>query len=132
MKTALCSGESKFQYLEILTIFSRIYAATPHFADVERVFSAKNILKTNLRSSLNVNTENCYLFVYYNLPTLVEWCPKKTVSLWINKKERRRHCITDEDETTTSQRYCKGVFPNKKTKDDQDEEHHSTKKIRKR
>ena len=39
-------------------IFARIVAAKPHSADVERLISANNILKTPDRSSLALKTES--------------------------------------------------------------------------
>jgi len=42
----------------MLTIMARILAAKPHSADVERCISANNLLKTSLRASLDISTEN--------------------------------------------------------------------------
>lgn len=42
-------------YKEVIIVLSRIYAATPHAADVERCVSANNLLKTVLRSRLSVH-----------------------------------------------------------------------------
>lgn len=96
----------------VLTLFGRIAAATPHSADVERSISANNLLKTNLRSSIDLKTENKYLFIHFNLPPLIEWNPRKCVIHWINKKVRREHILSigDKKRKTTKQRYFAGVF----------------------
>lgn len=52
---------------EIFTAFARLLAATPHSADVERSISANNRLKTPLRSAIDIDTENGYLFVQDHL-----------------------------------------------------------------
>lgn len=96
----------------VLTVFSRIAAATPHSADVERSISANNLLKTNLRSSIDLKNENKYLFIHFNLPPLIEWNPRKCAIHWINKKIRREHVLSigDRKRKTTQQRYFAGVF----------------------
>lgn len=97
----------------VLTAFSRIAAATPHSADVERTISANNILKTKLRASLELTTENKYLFIHFNLPPLIEWNPRKSVIHWINKKTRREHVLSigDKKRKATKQRHFAGIFP---------------------
>jgi len=54
----------------ILTIFSRVLAAKPHSADVERLISTSNILKSADRQNLLVESQNEYLFVHFNMPLL--------------------------------------------------------------
>lgn len=97
---------------EILLAFGRLVAATPHSADVERSISANNLLKTSLRNSLDLKTENNYLFVHFNLPALFDWSPNNAVVHWINRKSRRNHNLNIEDETrkTKNQLYFKGIF----------------------
>lgn len=96
----------------IITLLARIAAATPHSADVERSISANNLLKTNLRSSLELETENKYLFIHFNLPPLIDWNPRKCVIHWINKKVRREHVLSigNKKRKTTRQRYFAGIF----------------------
>lgn len=55
------SAESRENYKELITILARIAVCTPHSADVERCISANNRLKTKLRASMNIETENYYL-----------------------------------------------------------------------
>ena len=64
----LAKHDAAVWYGDILTALSRILAATPHSADVERMISANNLLKTSLRSSLSVETKNRYLLVHFNMP----------------------------------------------------------------
>lgn len=110
----------KENFNEIFIILSRILICTPHSADVERSISANNILKTPLRSSLNILTENYYLFVNFNMPPVELWNPRKAITVWINSKNRRRHDLVSKGKAQ-KQRYYKGVFRNvddKKSEDD--------------
>ena len=77
------------EYPTMLTALSRILAAKPHSADVERCISANNLLKTSLRSALKLSTESMYLFIYSNLPPTAEWNLRPAVLSWLMKKERR-------------------------------------------
>lgn len=102
-------------FSEILNVFARIAAATPHSADVERSISANNRLKTNGRANFDIESENKWLFIHFNLPALENWDPRKTVVVWMNRKERRHHELTVEasengTRKTTSQPYFKGIF----------------------
>lgn len=96
----------------VLIAYARVAAATPHSADVERSISSNNLMKTNLRSSLDLRTENRYLFIHFNLPALVNWNPRKAVIHWINKKNRREHNITIDNRKRKAiqQRLFKGIF----------------------
>lgn len=73
----LTTPERILHYREIATIAARILACTPSSADVERCVSSNKKLKTNLRSSLSLPTENKYLFIYFNMPTLESWNPRR-------------------------------------------------------
>lgn len=97
-------------YKELIIVLSRIYAATPHSADVERCISASNLLKTQQRSRLLVETENKYLYIRFNMPDLEDWNPRPTIGAWINAKNRRNRDITPENTITRKQKYFKGVF----------------------
>lgn len=96
----------------VLTALARVAAATPHSADVERTISANNLLKTNIRSSLELKTENKYLFIHFNLPPLIEWNPRKSVIHWLNKKIRREHALSigNSKRKSTQQRFFAGIF----------------------
>lgn len=102
-------------YDELLTVFARIMCATPHSADVERMISANNLLKTSMRNSLDIKTENKYLHVHYNMPALIDWDVRATVVYWLTKKERRQHNLNIENDKrkAKSQRYFNGIFDNK-------------------
>lgn len=104
-------------YSHMITVLSRMLAATPHSADVERSISANNLLKTALRSRLKLETENNYLFVHFNLPPFAEWNPQKAVLHWLTTKDRRAHNLTVENESrkAKNQPYFKGIFPQSST-----------------
>lgn len=89
IKKLTVTAESRKQYKELITVFSRISACTPHSADIERCISGNNRLKTKLRSSLKVETENKYLFVHHNMPDFQYWDPAKAAKLFIDEKIRR-------------------------------------------
>lgn len=102
-------------YSEVLKVLARIVAATPHSADVERSISANNRLKTSGRANFDIKSENKWLFIHFNLPVLEKWNPRKSVVIWMNRKERRHHELTIETSEngtrkTTSQPYFKGIF----------------------
>ena len=98
---------SSNNYTNVTIALARILAAKPHSADVERLISCSNLLKSPDRSRMYVDTENLYLFVYYNMPPLYEWNPKPAVLLWLRSKERRYH--TDRPKGK-EQPYFRGVF----------------------
>jgi hypothetical protein len=76
-------------YPNVLCIMSRILAAKPHSADVERCISTNNLLKTSLRASLKLDTENSYLFVHHNLPPTATWDPRLAVLKWLTMTSHR-------------------------------------------
>lgn len=100
----LVDGDSTNSYTEIITVLARLVAATPHSADVERSISANNLLKTALKSSLKISTENNYLFVHFNLPPFANWEPRKAVNYWLTVKDRRVHNLTVENENHKSKK----------------------------
>lgn len=106
----LISPQRDGYFRELAIVFSRIIAATPHSADVERCVSANNLLKTTIRNSLLVKTENKYLFVHFNLPELQLWNPRPAVVEWIRKSERRQRDISTIIGKANQQEYFKGVF----------------------
>lgn len=90
----------------ILTIFSRVLAAKSHSADVERLISTSNILKSADRQNLLVESENEYLFVHFNMPPLSLWDPRDAVLSWTNETSRR----VKETPKAREQSWFKGVF----------------------
>lgn len=90
----------------ILTMFSRVLVAKPHSANVERLISTSNILKSAGRQNLLVESENEYLFVHFNVPPLSLWNPRDAVLLWTNETNRR----VKETPKTREQSWFKGVF----------------------
>lgn len=56
-----------------------INAAKLHSADKDCLISAKNLLKSPLRSTMTVETENLNLCINYNMPPLHVWDPRETV-----------------------------------------------------
>lgn len=125
----LAEFDSTSSYTNIKTAISRFLAATPHSADVERSISANNLLKTNLRSSIKIDTENKYLFVHFNLPVVTEWEPERAVVRWLTAKDRRVHNLLIENEAKRNikREYFNGVFPhtNSGDKDEELDKEHS-------
>lgn len=88
-------------------VLARVLAAKPHSADVERLISCSNNLKSPDRSSMHVETENLYLYIHYNMPPVYLWDPRLAVVKWLNNKSHRvvtRH-------KGKQQNYFRGVFP---------------------
>lgn len=106
--------EMRESYKELIIVFSRIAANTPHECDVERCISANNLLKTKIRSSISLETENKYLFIHTNMPNLSQWNPLPAAKLFVEEKERRHRDITSGREITKRQSYFKGIFPQSK------------------
>lgn len=102
---------SRVEYFdEIATLIARICACTPHSADCERVISANNNLKTNKRSNLTISTENSYLYVHFNMPTLDKWDVRNAVERYLSEKNRRQSNKTIAHQTTTNQRWFNHIF----------------------
>lgn len=113
--------ESQNTYKELITVFCRIIACTPHSADVERMISANNLLKTKLRSRILIETENLYMFIHTNMPCLAEWNPTAAAKMFIEMKSRRNRNITPQNEITKRQSVFKGVFSEARVcKDEED------------
>lgn len=109
----LANNDTTSSYVDVLTVLSRIAAATPHSADVERTVSANNLLKTSIKNNLNLETENNYLDVHFNMSTLTEYDPRETVINWIKKKDRRQTNTTVAN-VEKNQEHFIGVFPEAK------------------
>lgn len=101
-------------YTNVTKALSRLLAAKPHSADVERLISASNNLKSVSRSTMKLNTENMYLFIHYNMPVLTDWDPKPAIIHWMNNKCRR---VRDRTKGR-QQSYFKGVFAEAQDKPD--------------
>lgn len=118
--------ESTDNFKELITVLARIAACTPHSADVERNISANNRLKTKLRTSIKLETENKYMFIHYNMPDLEKWDPTVAANLFFAEKTRRGCDITTSAESKSrAQPYFKGIFPEARNLVDPDNEHAS-------
>lgn len=117
----LASPERIIHFREVVTILARIVACTPHSAGVERCISANNLLKTNIRSSLALATENKYLYIYFNMPVLELWDPRSAITKWISTSRRNRPSHTTESQTSKKQAFFKGVFENCDSENDESE-----------
>lgn len=95
-------------YKLLLTVLARVAAAKPHSADVERLISRNNILKSARRSLLNIETENLYLYVYFNMPCMELWDPRPAILRWIEQIDRR----TKNTKKAKSQTWFHGIFEN--------------------
>ena len=68
---------------------ARVIAAKPHSADVERLISRYNVLKSPARSRLNTDTLHYYIFIGFNLPPLASYDARPAVRYWLADKKRR-------------------------------------------
>ncbi|XP_025423121.1 LOW QUALITY PROTEIN: zinc finger protein 862-like, partial [Sipha flava] len=96
------------------TAVARILSAKPHSADVERLISYYNLLKTATRSSLSPTVINDSLYVKINMPALDEFDPQPAVFNWLNKKKRHSKMHTH----AKKQEWYQGVFDEVKEKYD--------------
>jgi len=60
----------------------------PHSADVERLISYYNVIKTADRSQLSPDTIKDSLYIKLNMPTLSEFNPHNAVLEWLKAKKR--------------------------------------------
>lgn len=115
------TAENRDNFRELITVLARIAACTPHSADVERCISANNRLKTELRSSIKVETENKYMFIHYNMPDLAEWNATYAANLFFAEKTRRgRDTTIAADSKTRAHPYFKGIFPEARSRAEAD------------
>lgn len=119
----LLKSENLSKYKDVITVLCRIKACTPQSADVERLVKANNLLKTSFRNKFILDTENRYMYIYFNMPPLELWDPRKAIITWLNEKERREHTDLMQKGTVQKQRHFKGIFRVASTKsgDDDDE-----------
>ncbi|KAL4122559.1 hypothetical protein QTP88_014865 [Uroleucon formosanum] len=112
------SGSKEFKNITIL--LARVIAAKPHSADVERLISKSNILKSINHQSLHVETENEYLFIHFNMPALQNWDPRPAIQIWLNQNERR----IKETPKAKEQEWFSGIFmeATKRKSEDQTEQ----------
>ncbi|KAL5233951.1 hypothetical protein ACI65C_001361 [Semiaphis heraclei] len=112
------SGSKEFKNITIL--LARVIAAKPHSADVERLISKSNILKSINRQCLHVETENEYLFIHFNMPALQNWGPRPAIQIWLNQNERR----IKETPKAKEQEWFSGIFmeATKRKSEDQTEQ----------
>lgn len=94
------------EYCNLKIALARIIAANPSSADVERLISASNKLKTPERARMLVPTKNYYLFIHYNMPALVDWDVRKAVLHFMKMKERKN----TNRPRGKSLNYFKGIF----------------------
>lgn len=101
------NADNLTNYEEVIALLCRIQVCTPHSADFERCISSNNLLKTPLRNRIGLETENKYLHVYYNMPTLENWDPRRAIANFMNDKNRRERTTK---RTAMNALYYKGVF----------------------
>ena len=77
------------EFSTLCTVYARIAACTAHSADVERVISLYNQLKTADRSSLSNKTLAHNFYVINNMPTLAEFDPRPAALYWMSEKRHR-------------------------------------------
>ena len=84
---------------------ARVIAGKPHSADVERLISRYNVLKSPATSRLNTDTLHYYIFIGFNLPPLASYDAKPAVRYWL--ADKRRASASSKDKT---QKWFNGVF----------------------
>jgi len=94
---------------------ARILAAKPHSADVERIISYYNVLKTCKRSSLSPETIKNSLYIKMNMSVVAEFDPQPAVLKWLNSKKRH----SKVQPLGRQQEWYEGVFPEAKLKIDE-------------
>lgn len=100
--------ENSSKYENVRAVLCRINACTPQSADTERSIKANNLFETAFRNSLSLDTENKYMYVYFNMPCLEMW--KNAIVTWLKAKDRREHANLLQKKTTQKQSYFKGIF----------------------
>lgn len=95
------------QWQPLTSALARLIAAKPHSADVERLISSYNVLKTNDRSSMSAATLTAYLIVRCNMNPVADWDPRPAVHSWINEKDRRPN---QQSTKAHEQEYFKGIL----------------------
>lgn len=80
----LCTSQN---FKNVILLLTKILVAKPSSADVECLISASNLLKSPLRSAINVETKNMYLYVHYNMLPLYDWNPNMAIIIWMNNKK---------------------------------------------
>ncbi|KAL0830039.1 hypothetical protein ABMA28_003497 [Loxostege sticticalis] len=69
------SSTAKFWCEELATFAITVLTLLPHSnADIERVFSQVNLVKTKLRNSLSISTLNAILYVRFGLKRVNKYC----------------------------------------------------------
>lgn len=59
---------------------------------------------------LLISTENDYLYIHFNMPTLSKWNPRSAVSKYLAEVNRRQSLRTVETTETTQRSHLKHVF----------------------
>lgn len=110
-------------YATVITVLCRINTCTPESADVERTIKANNLLKTAFRNRLHLQTENKYMFIYFNMPPLERWETRTAIAIWLNDKQRREHTDLISKDTARKQTDFSGIFEAAAMDGDSDEEY---------
>lgn len=98
---------AKYQTYPALTVaLARVVAAKPHSADVERLISAYNKIKTEDRSLLSESTLQNTLYISINMDSLDVFDPTPAAIRWIHDKNRRSRPV----DKAKCQEWYKGVF----------------------
>ena len=93
--------------LKLLTIsLARMLAAKPHSADVERLISYYNLLKTSDRSSMTPSVVHNSMYIRINMPPLDQFDPMPAVIKWLSVRDRQTH----QNEKAKKQEWFRGVF----------------------
>ncbi|CAB3981496.1 Hypothetical predicted protein [Paramuricea clavata] len=92
----------------LVIALARVIAVKPHSADVERLISRYNILKSPARSRLNTDTLHYYILVIgFNLPPLASYDARPAVRYCLTDKKRKPSASS---KCKTQKRWFNGVF----------------------
>ena len=58
------------------------------------------------KKSYEYETQNLYLHIHFNMPTLEEWDPRPCIVKWLRERDHRKK----NTEKACAQRWFKGVF----------------------
>lgn len=82
---------------------------------------SRNNLKTSKRIRLIISTENDYLYIHFNMPSLEKWNPRPAISNYLADVNRRQSFRTVESTKTIQQSYFQHDFESSKDEEEKDE-----------
>jgi len=75
---------------------ARIASVFPHSMYVERLVSSHNLIKSDIRSSMDRTTVNDYLFVKESMGPVAKFDPRPAIANWLSVRQRRPKNSNDD------------------------------------